>query len=72
MHTYSRHFEVRYGLTATFINFKCRCLRRHWQSEACVYDVFARKLPQEQDLEMLLYKVIRNLVHIRLILNFFS
>ena len=71
MHTDSGHFEVRYGPMATFLNFKYRCLRRHWQSDACAYDFSDRKFPQEQDLKMLVCKVIRNLVYIRLILNFF-
>lgn len=57
---------------ATFLNFKYRCLRRHWQSDACAYDFSDRKFPQEQDLKMLVCKVIRNLVYIRLILNFFT
>jgi len=72
INTDTGHFEVRYGPTATFLNFEYRCLRRHWQSEACAYDVSDRKFPQEQDLEMIVYKVIRNLVYIRLILISFT
>ena len=44
-HNDSGHFEVRYGPAATFLNFKYRCLRRHWQSAACAYDFSDQKFP---------------------------